>query len=67
MSIKLEDYPDVLTADQLAEILQMSTAHVYNLAKQGSIPCRKFGKCVRFSKKEIMEIIIIDEENEGKN
>ena len=63
MNTNFNDYPDILTAEQLAEILQMSTTHVYNLANKGDLPCRKFGRCIRFSKKEIMELVLGNEEN----
>lgn len=63
MNTSFNNYPDILTAEQLAEILQMSTTHVYNLANKGELPCRKFGRCIRFSKKEIMELVLGNEKN----
>lgn len=38
----------LLTAEQLAERWQVSTAHVYRLTRQGAIPTVKLGRCVRY-------------------
>jgi excisionase family DNA binding protein len=38
----------LLTAEQLAEHLQISTAQVYRLARSGAIPCVPLGRYKRF-------------------
>jgi len=43
----------LLTATQVAKILQVSTAHVYVLAKRGRLPSVQFGRVVRFDEDEI--------------
>ena len=43
----------LLTATQVAKILQVSTAHVYILAKRGELPSVQFGRVVRFDEDEI--------------
>lgn len=47
----------ILTASQVAELLQVHLRTVYKLARKGLIPGRKFGGGWRFSKEEIMRMI----------
>jgi excisionase family DNA binding protein len=47
----------ILTASQVAELLQVHLRTVYKLARKGLIPGRKFGGGWRFSKDEIMRMI----------
>lgn len=44
---------EILTIDQVAEMLNLSKITVYRLTKQGQIPARKVGRCWRFSKEAI--------------
>jgi len=48
---------EILTASQVADLLQVHPRTVYKLVKQGAIPGRKFGGGWRFSKGEIMQMI----------
>ncbi len=48
---------EILTASQVASLLQVHPRTVYELVKQGYIPGRKFGGGWRFSKGEIMQMI----------
>jgi len=48
---------DILTASQVACLLQVHPRTVYKLAKQGALPGRKLGGGWRFSKSEIMLMI----------
>lgn len=48
---------EILTASQVASLLQIHPRTVYKLVKQGSIPGRKFGGGWRFSKNEILGMI----------
>jgi len=48
---------EILTASQVASLLQVHPRTVYKLVKQGSIPGKKFGGGWRFSKREIMQMI----------
>ena len=48
---------EILTASQVASLLQVHPRTVYKLVKQGSIPGRKFGGGWRFSKGEIIQMI----------
>jgi excisionase family DNA binding protein len=48
---------EILTASQVAHLLQVHPRTVYKLVKQGSIPGKKFGGGWRFSKGEILQMI----------
>ena len=48
---------EILTASQVASLLQVHPRTVYKLVKQGSIPGKKFGGGWRFSRQEIMQMI----------
>jgi len=48
---------EILTASQVADLLQVHPRTVYKLVKQGAIPGRKFGGGWRFSRHEIMQMI----------
>jgi excisionase family DNA binding protein len=48
---------DILTASQVARLLQIHPRTVYKLVKQGTLPGRKFGGGWRFSKSAIMLMI----------
>lgn len=43
----------LLTAAQVAKILQVSEAHVYVLAKKGELPSVRFGRVVRIDEDEL--------------
>jgi len=48
---------EILTASQVANLLQFHLRTIYRLARKGSIPGRKFGGGWRFSKEEILKMI----------
>ena len=45
---------DVLTADEVAELLRVDRKTVYDGAGRGEIPCRRLGKRLLFSRQAIM-------------
>lgn len=57
---RLDDLPDVLTARQIAGVLQCSEKHVQDLARKDRIPHFKVGRLVRFPKAQFVRWI-----NEG--
>ncbi len=48
---------EVLTASQVANLLQLHPRTVYKLVKQGCLPGRKFGGGWRFNRSEIIGLI----------
>jgi excisionase family DNA binding protein len=47
--------PEVLTAEQLAELLQLDAKTVRALAARGEIPGRKLGREWRFSRSAVLD------------
>ena len=50
---------EILTASQVANLLQLHPRTVYKLVKQGHLPGRKFGGGWRFKKSEIIGLISV--------
>ena len=50
---------EILTAAQVANLLQLHPRTVYKLVKQGDLPGRKFGGGWRFNKSEILGLISV--------
>lgn len=46
----LKDYPDVLTVQQVAEILGVGKNTAYQLIKEHAIGCRRVGRSIRVPK-----------------
>lgn len=47
--------PNLLTVDQIAEMLQVKTGTVYQWVHEGFVPHIKLGRLVRFNESEVME------------
>ncbi len=52
-----EKMDEILTASQVADLLQVHLRTIYKLVRQGAIPGRKFGGGWRFSKAEILRLV----------
>jgi PTS system nitrogen regulatory IIA component len=50
---------EILTAAQVADLLQLHPRTVYKLVKQGSIPGKKFGGGWRFNRNEIIRLLSV--------
>lgn len=48
---------EILTASEVAQLLQIHPRTVYKLVKEGSLPGRKFGGGWRFSRSEILAMV----------
>jgi excisionase family DNA binding protein len=59
LGVRQESLPDVLTADEVADILRASKYSVYRWAAQGRIPSFRIGttKAVRFRREDIERIV----------
>ena len=54
----LNDYPDILTVEQLAQILGIGINAAYKLVNAGTIGCRRIGKTIRIPKVCVTDYII---------
>lgn len=46
--------PDVMTVDEVAELLRLNRKTVYELARQGMIPVRRVGRSLRASRETVL-------------
>jgi excisionase family DNA binding protein len=57
--------PDVLTVDQLAQLLQIDEKTVRSLAAKGDLPGRKLGRHWRFSRQAVLEWLANPKQRKG--
>lgn len=50
----LEDYPLVLTTEQVCEILQINRKTLYKMVESGILPGRKSGKGYKISRDQVI-------------
>jgi excisionase family DNA binding protein len=53
----MEEQSAVLTAEQAAELLQVSTKTLLRLARDGRLPGRKIGREWRFARWELLNLL----------
>ena len=58
---------DILTAEQVAELLQIHVRTVYKLVRKGLLPGRKFGGGWRFSKTAIVQLVAVHESKNSQS
>jgi excisionase family DNA binding protein len=54
---------EIITAEQVASMLQVHVRTVYRLARRGAIPGKKLGGGWRFSKGVILQLLAREEQN----
>jgi excisionase family DNA binding protein len=50
----MSDAAEVLSAEQVAELLGVDSKTVYDYANRGEIPCRRLGRRVLFGRRAIL-------------
>lgn len=53
----LENYPDILSSQEVCQLLKISLHTLYNLIKTGELPARKVGGKYKIAKKSILNFI----------
>jgi excisionase family DNA binding protein len=51
----VSDAAEVLSAEQVAELLGVDSKTVYDYANRGEIPCRRLGRRVLFGRRAILD------------
>lgn len=49
------DYPEIMTMEQAAELLQVSTRTIHRMVQQGKMPGRQVGSQWRFEREQLHE------------
>jgi len=52
---------EILTPNEVAELLKLHLKTVYKLAERGDIPGKRIGRSWRFNKQEIMKLVAVGE------
>lgn len=55
--LSINEYPDVMTVEDMCEYLRISTKTGYKLLRNGTIQCLKPGKSYLIPKKFVLEFI----------
>ena len=64
-SMMLNDYPDVLSIEQMCAILRISTKTGYKLLNDNKITCIKVGRAYRVTKVHILSYLLIGRHKAG--
>lgn len=63
----LAGYPDLMTAEQMAEVLDISRRNVYRLVERGELPFSvRVGRRVYFPKRLVIEFLRLAEGDDGR-
>lgn len=57
--LMLKDYPDVMSIEQMCEILGISTKTGYRILREGKICCLKVGRAYRIPKAHLFTYLCI--------
>ena len=57
--LMLKDYPDVMSIEQMCEILSISTKTGYRILREGKICCLKVGRAYRIPKAHLFTFLCI--------
>ena len=57
MNEMFKNYPDVVSVEQLQEMLQIGQVLAYKLVKSGEIKARKVGREYKIPKKNVIEYL----------
>jgi len=57
-----KEYPDVVSVQQVSEMLHVSTPLVYKLLQNGTISAKKVGTKYIIAKKSVIEFLLLEEE-----
>ena len=60
--IMLKEYPDILSVDQVSEVLGVSTKTCYKILRNGDICCLKVGRTYRVPKAHLFSYLSIGSE-----
>ena len=57
--LMLKDYPDVMSIEQMCEILSISTKTGYRILREGKVCCLKVGRAYRIPKAHLFTYLCI--------
>lgn len=60
---RLRNYPDVLTVEQVSELLSVCTKTVYAMIRRGELKKQNVGRLFRIPKSYVLEYLGVEEQN----
>ena len=57
--MRVDDADEVLTAEEAARLLKLSTKTLLRLARNGSIPGNKVGRVWRFRRSDLLDLLSV--------
>ena len=57
--MQVDDADEVLTAEEAARLLKLSTKTLLRLARNGSIPGNKVGRVWRFRRSDLLDLLSV--------
>ena len=60
---RLRNYPDVLTVEQVSELLGVCTKTVYAMIRRGELKKQNVGRLFRIPKSYVLEYLGVEEQN----
>ena len=58
---RIQDYPDILTVDEVSELLGVSSKTVYKMLKEGKIEKRQIGRSFTILKSNVTKYLGIEQ------
>jgi excisionase family DNA binding protein len=63
VALQAKDFPEVLTAQQVADLIKVKPVTIYSWASAGKIPHIRIDKVVRFDKEEVLRWFLEHQRN----
>ena len=60
MKDMFEKYPDVVTPEQVSEMLQIGLTLTYRLLRNGMLPSKRIGKKYIIAKRTVIEFVLTE-------
>jgi excisionase family DNA binding protein len=64
MNEMFKDYPDVVSVEQVSDMLRISTSFAYRLLRSGVLPAKKVGSKYIIAKKSVIAFVCAEDKND---
>mgnify|MGYP002561081727 FL=1 len=64
MNEMFKDYPDVVSVEQVSDMLRISTSFAYRLLRSGVLPAKKVGSKYIIAKKSVIAFVCSEDKND---
>lgn len=64
MNEMFKNYPDVVSVEQVSDMLRISTSFAYRLLRSGVLPAKKVGSKYIIAKKSVIAFVCSEDKND---